>query len=137
MKLFKEIDKDGNGQIDVQELYDSYGKFFPGTPETSWEKVKLFVERVDINNNGMLEYSEFLAVSSILNNEINQKSMRDVFNQYDKDNNGYIQAADLKDMFGDTDLAEENLELMIQDYDQDGDRKISFDEFYDMITKTI
>jgi calcium-dependent protein kinase len=136
LKLFKEIDKDGNGQIEVAELYSSYGKFFPGTPEESWEKVKLFVERVDINNNGKLEYSEFLAVSSLINQEINQKVLLQVFDHYDKDNSGFIQASDLQEMFEGTDFSDEAFQHMIDDYDTDGDRKISFDEFYDMITKS-
>jgi calcium-dependent protein kinase len=136
LKLFKEIDKDGNGQIDVGELYSSYGKFFPGTPEEGWEQVKLLVEKVDINNNGKLDYSEFLAVTSLISKDLNQKMLKQVFSHYDQDGSGYIQATDLKEMFEGTDLTDEAFQLMIDDYDQDGDRKISFDEFYDMVTKS-
>jgi calcium-dependent protein kinase len=134
-KIFKEIDRDGNGQIDAEEIFISYGKFFPGTLQEVWEKIKLFVEKVDINHNGKLEYSEFLAVVSILNKEINQKMLKDVFDHYDNNHNGYITATDLKEIFENCDVDDTGeFQEMIDEYDTDGDRKISFKEFYDMIT---
>jgi calcium-dependent protein kinase len=136
MNLFKDLDKDGNGHISVSEIYAEYGKFFPGTPQESWEKVKLFVEKVDINQNGTIEYSEFLAVSSLLHKELNQNILKEVFDYYDNNGSGFIQANDLKEIFEDTDISDVNFQIMIDEFDKDGDRQISFNEFYEMITKS-
>jgi calcium-dependent protein kinase len=133
--LFNEIDENGNGHIDVGELYYNYGRFFPGTPEEAWEKVKLFVDKVDINKNGTIEYSEFLTITSLINKEVNQNLLKEVFNYYDQNGTGFIQATDLKELFEDTDLTDSNFQEMIDEYDQNADRKISFAEFYDMIVK--
>lgn len=135
LKLFKDIDKDGNGLLNVNEIFDKYGKFFPGTPEEAWKKVKQFVEKIDINNNGVIEYSEILTVSSLINKEINDSMLREVFNFYDDNGNGFIQAGDLKEIFEEMNLKEEYVQFMIDENDQDNDRRISYKEFYEMITK--
>jgi len=135
LKLFKQIDQDGNGLLEVSEIYDKYGKFFPGTPKEAWDKVKLFVERIDINNNGVIEYSEFLTISSLINKEVNYNMLKEAFDFYDTDRNGYIQASDLKEIFEDTDVKDEYLQYLIDENDSNNDRKISFQEFYEIITK--
>ena len=71
-----------------------------------------------------------------MSKDLNQKMLKQVFSHYDKDGSGEIQATDLKEMFEGTDLTDEAFQHMIDDYDQDGDRKISFEEFYDMVTKS-
>lgn len=134
-KLFKSIDRNGDGHINAQELFETYGKHFPGTSEEAWEKAKKFVDQVDINRNGTLEYSEFLVVTSQLNKEMNKKVLKEVFNFYDEDGNGYITASNLREIFEDTDLTDEKLQEMVDEIDIDGDRKISFDEFYKMLTE--
>jgi calcium-dependent protein kinase len=134
LRLFKQIDQDGNGLLEVSEIYDKYGKFFPGTPKEAWSKVKLFVERVDINNNGVIEYSEFLTISSLISKEINDNMLKEVFDFYDTNGNGYIQASDLREIFEDTDVKDDYLQYLVDENDSNNDRKISFQEFYEIMT---
>ena len=133
-KLFKEIDKDGNGYLDVSEIFEKYGKFFPGLHQEAWEKVKQFIEKVDINDNGVIEYSEFLTISSIINNEINENMLKEVFNFYDRSGNGYVTFDDLKETFEETEMTDEFYQHMVDEIDKNNDKKISFQEFCQMIT---
>ena len=59
----------------------------------------------------------------------------DVFEYFDKDGNGYLQAYDLKEIFEHTDISDENFQTMIDEIDQNGDRKISFKEFFEIVKK--
>jgi len=133
-KLFKEIDKDGNGYLDVEEIFEKYGKFFPGLHQEAWEKVKQFIEKIDINDNGVIEYSEFLTISSLINNEINENMLKEVFNFYDRNGNGYVTADDLKEIFEETDMKDEIYQYMVDEIDKNNDGKITFQEFCQMIT---
>ncbi len=137
LKLFKEIDLDGNGCITVEELYKTYGKFFPGTPEESMDKVRQFVDQIDLNKTGVIEYSEFFSILTILNEDINQKIMKEVFDYIDIDGNGYIMTSDLKTMFFNLDdtVDEESIRGMITNFDGNEDNKISFEEFFEAMTK--
>lgn len=135
IKLFKEIDYNNDGSIDIEELYLKYGKYFAGTDEEQWEKVEEFIKNVDINKSGKIEYAEFLTVASIINKEMHVKTMREIFNFYDESNNGYIDAGDLKEIFEDQNMSTEAIKKIINDFDKDGDRKISFDEFCDMFNE--
>lgn len=133
-KLFKEIDLNNDGKIDINELFQKYGKYFPGTVEEEWEEIKKFVNNLDINKSGKIEYSEFLTVSSVINKEVSKKHLQDAFDFFDYDKNGFIEANDMREIFEDTDLTDEALQQIIDEYDKNGDRKISFSEFCDVIT---
>lgn len=132
-KMFRELDVNKDGHVDIDELYNKYGTLFPGTLDEVWDKIKNFIETVDINKNGKIEYSEFLAVTSMINKEVSQKALKDVFDHYDYNKTGYISSEDLKEIFEDTNISDEEIQRMIDEVDKNGDRQISFDEFYQMI----
>ena len=135
MKLFEKTDKDKNGYIDENELFEQYGKYFPGTVEQEWEMIKTLMKSVDLNKSGKMSYSEFLIVSNKINKSMNMERMKEIFNFFDFNHNNYIEAEDLKRVFGDTSLQIVKYQVMIQEFDKNGDKKLSFQEFIDMITK--
>ncbi len=92
-----------------------------------------FFESMDIGKTGSISYSEFSTVNSIMNKELSRATLKQVFDFYDFDGNGYIEAADIKEIFEDTNIHDDQFQRFIDDYDDNGDRKISFDEFYNMI----
>lgn len=136
-KLFKEIDVNNDGKIDKEELFNKYGKHFPGTEAEQWGQVCKFVDNMDINKSGKIEFSEFLTISSIINKEMDKKQLKDAFEFFDYDKNGYIEANDLREIFEDTDMTDEILQNILDEYDDNGDRKISYNEFCDLVTKNI
>ena len=66
---------------------------------------------------------------------MNMERMKEIFNFFDFNHNNYIEAEDLKRVFGDTSLQIVKYQVMIQEFDKNGDKKLSFQEFIDMITK--
>ena len=136
-KIFQAMDVDHDGKIECEELFLKYRKFFPGTNQQQWERIKKFIQIADINNNGIIEYSEFLTVMTIMKGDFDEKILRNIFNYYDKDNTGYIEAIDIKEIFEDTDITDKQIHEMLDAVDQNGDRKISFEEFVDIINQKI
>lgn len=133
-KIFQELDKDNSGDIDTHEIYSKYKLFFPGTPEKKWKEIESLIEVADTNKNGKIDYAEFLTVIGMSNIEMNKKILRNVFDFYDDNKNGYIEASDIKEIFEDTGLSDKQIHEMLDEVDLNGDRQISFEEFYKMIT---
>jgi Ca2+-binding EF-hand superfamily protein len=133
LKLFNEIDSNGDGQIDFNEFVDKYSKYFKGTKREIYEKIIAFFDSIDIDKTGSITYSEFLTVNSVINKQLSRSTLKQVFDFYDFDGNGFIEASDIKEIFEDTNIHDDQFQSFIDDYDVNGDRKISFDEFYNMI----
>ena len=136
-KIFESIDVDHNGYIDKKELLREYKKYFPGTTIKQLTVIDNFLESADVNNNGKIDYAEFLTTMNLGNKEIGKKTLKEIFDYYDFDKNGVIEASDIKEIFEDTGISDKEVHELIDDVDIDGDRKISFEEFYNLITTSI
>lgn len=134
LKLFREIDTNNDGKLDIGEITAKYGQYFSAVPEEQHEKIEDFIERVDINKTGFIEYSEFLTVNNIVNSEMNKKMLKEVFDFFDTTKNGTIEIDDLKKLFKSSELEEEKINEMLAEFDSDSDQAVTFAEFYDKIT---
>lgn len=135
--LFSKLDKNGDGNVSVEEIYKNYRQLFPGTKKSQWKKIKKFVEHADIDKSGTIEYSEFLTIMSLTNKEQSEEVIRSIFNYFDDNRNGYIEAKDLRELFENTDVNDKEFQDMIDEVDKNGDRKISYEEFYQILTKEV
>ena len=133
-KIFESLDKDHNGAIDKSELLEQYQKFFPGTTQNQLKIINTFLESADVNNNGKIDYAEFLTTMNLGNKELGEKTLKEVFDFYDYNKNGSIEASDIKEIFEYTGLSDKEIHEMLDDVDLNGDREISFEEFYKLIT---
>ena len=133
-KAFESMDNDHNGSIECRELFLHYSKLFPGATREQWENIKKFVEASDINKDGKISYGEFLTVMTLSTNELSRKTLENVFNHFDVDHTGYIDALDLKELFEDTNLSDKEIHDMLDEIDKNEDRKISFEEFFTLMT---
>ncbi len=134
LKLFKECDINNDGRISAAELLISYGKYFPGTPDELLEKITLFIDKMDINKSGYIEYSEFLTINNLLNHNINKTILKEVFDFFDVSKNGVIQLDDLKEIFEDFNVDDDKMQAMLMEFDKNNDQEITFAEFYDILT---
>lgn len=66
------------------------------------------------------------------------ESARKAFDRYDADGDGFITAAEYKTamaQMGDWNVTESVAEVVIKSRDLDGDKKLSFDEFWGYLNK--
>ena len=133
-KIFESLDKDHNGAIDKKELLENYKKYFPGTTQRQLKVINTFIESADVNSNGKIDYAEFLTAMNLGNKELSEKTLKEVFDYYDYNKNGVIEASDIREIFEDTGLSDKEVHEMIDDVDLNEDRQLSFEEFYNLIT---
>ena len=135
-KIFESLDYDHNGCIDKKELLNNYKKYFPGTTQKQLKVINGFLDSADVNNNGKIDYAEFLTAMNLGNKELSKKTLKEVFDYYDYNKNGVIEAADIREIFEDTGLSDKEVHEMIDDVDLNEDRQLSFEEFYNLITSS-
>ena len=136
-KIFEAVDSDHNGYIDKKELMREYNKYFPGTTKKQMKIINSFLETADVDNNGKIDYAEFLTAMNLGNKELSEKTLREIFDYYDHDKNGVIEAKDIKEILEDTGLSDKEIHDLIDEIDLNDDRTLSFEEFYKLITAAI
>jgi len=104
------------------------------------ETLQETIAEIDEDGSGQIEFEEFtiLAAKFIVeeDDEDVQKELKEAFRLYDKDGQGYITTATLKQILHEIDdkLTEEDLVGIIEEVDEDGSGTVDFDEFMEMMT---
>ncbi len=83
LHVFQNLDLDGDGTLSKEELIHAYRKILGKNKEVE-EKVEMILGSLDINNNGNLDYSEFLIGTINQENFLTNKRLRSGFNMLDK-----------------------------------------------------
>jgi calcium-dependent protein kinase len=60
-KIFKALDKNGDGKLSKEEMQDGYENFFGKNMQIN--DIDLMFESVDIDKSGYIDYSEFVIAS--------------------------------------------------------------------------
>ena len=130
-KLFNQIDKNGDGKISKEELYKGLsGRYNTDNLE---KEVDLIFKNLDMDNNGYIEYEEFVRAAVSKEYFVNENVLRFAFRYFDKDNSGEIEYKEIKELFSksieDKDNVEQTLKEIIKEVDINNDGKINFKEF--------
>jgi calcium-dependent protein kinase len=138
-KLFNQIDKSGDGKISKEELYNGLvGRYKTETLETD---VDAIFKNLDMDNNGYIEYEEFVRASVSKEFFLSEKVLKFAFRYFDKDNSGEIDFNEIEEVFKqsitDKNKVHESLKKIINEVDQNGDNKIDFNEFVSIMKKMI
>lgn len=135
--IFRSFDRNNDGtltQLELNSLLRSLGL------KPSAEQLEGFIQRADTNNNGLIEFSEFVALVAPellpAKSPYTEEQLRQLFRMFDRDGNGFITAAELAHSMAKLGhaLTAEELTGMIKEADMDGDGMISFQEFAQAIT---
>jgi len=136
-KLFNLIDKNGNGKINKKELKEGLNDFKLNKDIDIDSLVNRIFDRYDGDNNGYIEYEEFVRGCIDKDKFINDDIIKMSFRYFDKDNNGEITYEEVKSMFEKNCRNNKNIENMIKniilEVDTNRDGKISYEEFFSMM----
>ena len=131
--VFNKFDKDKNGTLDVEETKNAL-KCLSGDNDTyvvqpTDEEIQIIIGSVDENNDGCLNFEEFLVLVEQIN-EIGDE-VRQQFEFFDKNGDGFIEKKELKKGLKQLNqkIEKSTIKRMIKEADVDGDGKISFQEF--------
>lgn len=86
LEVFNEIDKNKDGQIDVEEMM-SY---------LTSENAESFIRQLDLDKNGKVSFLEFFQ-ASINFEEVSDELINASFNFFDKNNDGFIDLNEVKE----------------------------------------
>lgn len=133
-KSFKKLDLNQNGSLSVDE--------FMSIPELQQNPlVRRVIDILDTDRNGEVDFQEFISgVSQFSVKGEKEKKLRFAFMIYDIDQDGFISNGELfqvlKTMVGNN-LTDKQLQEIVDKTilyaDKDGDGKISFDEFCEVV----
>jgi len=99
---------------------------------TNIDEVAQILKGVDIDYNGAINYTEFIAATLDQDKIIKEKlKLKDAFNVFDVNKDGKIDEEELKAVLESDDC--ETFKEMIRECDTDGDGKLDYNEFTKMI----
>ncbi|TIB70630.1 hypothetical protein E3Q23_04113, partial [Wallemia mellicola] len=136
-KRFMKLDRDGSGSIDKDE--------FLQIPQVANNPLAhRMIAIFDEDGGGTVDFQEFVGgLSAFSNRGGRDEKLKFAFKVYDMDRDGYISNGELyivlKMMVGNN-LRDQQLQQIvdktIMEGDKDGDGRLSFDEFADMVSAT-
>jgi len=98
------------------------------------------IAEVDDDGSGQIEFAEFCTLAARFlveeDAEAMQQELKEAFRLYDKEGNGYITTAVLREILKELDdkITNEDLDMMIEEIDSDGSGTVDFDEFMEVMT---
>ena len=128
--IFKAFDKNNDGELSREELIQGYTQMY-GSYERAVSEVTKILAKIDANNSGSIDYSEFMMATMDLSNLLTTEKLQAAFNMFDQDGSGSITIDEIIAVLGGNKTKREKLEWkkIIQDIDTDGNGEICFQEF--------
>jgi len=129
-QAFRYIDKDGDGNLDVEEIRKVLKKY--GEQEASADEI---FEAIDRDASGSLNLAEFTAVSLGPHEYCNLETLWHTFNRFDKDGNGNFDLAEIMtvvrevEFVADGEVLEKEVEVIAKDIKM----PVDFDTFVQII----
>ncbi|KAL1417041.1 hypothetical protein MTO96_027243 [Rhipicephalus appendiculatus] len=129
-EAFTLYDKDGSGSIRASDL---------GTVMRSlgYQPTEAQVAEI-VGSRETIDFPEFLTIMAkeeIRSNDVDEE-IREAFKVFDRNGDGFVSAAELRHVMttmGEK-LTHEEVDEMIREADQDGDGRINYEEFVNMVT---
>ena len=134
-EAFDIFDVDRSGAISVQELLNAMRSLGFDTKNPA---IFQMIADMDEDGNGEIEFEEFLDMMTARISDRNTKEdLERVFKLFDDKRTGQITVENLRRVAKELgeDIPEEELKEIILRADLDGDGRLSFDDFYAVITK--
>ncbi|KAH3745395.1 calmodulin D [Pelomyxa schiedti] len=132
-EAFSLFDRDGDGNITSAELGTVMRSLGQNPTDAELQQM---IRDVDANGNNQIDFTEFLTMmSKKMKDEDSEDEIREAFKVFDKDNNGFISAAELRHVMTNLGekLSEAECDEMIKEADVDGDGQINYEEFVKMM----
>ena len=129
------MDVNKDGEISKEELIKCLEISYPY--QEAVERANNIFKEIDFNNDGSINFSEFLTVNYKKDKLLSEETVEKTFQLFDIDGNGYITLDELKESMPIEITSKLEWRELIEEVDKDGDNQISYDEFKEMMEKLI
>ena len=101
-------------------------------------EVEMIFEKLDFNQNGSIDYTEFMIANIDKDRLLQEDLLNDAFKLFDIDGSGSISVEELKKVLGaNSAIEEEEWEEILAEVDDDGNGEIEFNEFKAVMYKLL
>ncbi|CAG9328081.1 unnamed protein product [Blepharisma stoltei] len=134
-KIFVALDKNGDGKLSINEL--KHGFMVRGL--LSIFNVDEILEHCDSNENGYIDYNEFLTAALNWKKALSQERLETAFRAYDKDKNGKISVDEIKEFLGESskEVSDGIWQQIFKQADLNNDGVLDLEEFKVVMLKHI
>jgi calcium-dependent protein kinase len=133
--LFKMLDENGDGRLSREELIKGMSEILP--PTQAKAEVDKMMAEIDVDNNGFVEYEEFLKCSINKDMLLSEENLKMAFNLFDKDRSGKISANEIKQVLGhaasNKGIPDVFWKQVLGEIDDNNDGEVSYSEFKKMM----
>ncbi|XP_057956998.1 calmodulin-like protein 7 [Malania oleifera] len=134
-RVFQMFDRNGDGRITKKELNDSLEKLGIFIPDKDLSQM---IDKIDVNGDGCVDMDEFGELyMSLMDERDEEEDMREAFNVFDQNGDGFITVDELRSVLSSLGLKQgrtlEDCKKMIMKVDVDGDGRVNFKEFKQMM----
>ncbi|XP_012478447.2 calmodulin-like protein 3 [Gossypium raimondii] len=134
-KVFQMFDKNGDGRISKEELNDSLKKLGIFIPD---DELTQMIKKIDVNGDNYVDIEEFRELyQSFMNDKDEEEDILEAFKVFDQNGDGYISVDELMSILASLGLKQgktiEDCKKMIMKVDVDGDGRVNFLEFKQMM----
>ena len=138
-KIFLTYDENLDGKITKKEMLNVFKNILKMKNKVD-DEVDTIFKKLDNDNNGYIEYEEFVRASINKDIFVKEEILQFAFKFFDRDNSGEITIDELKAVFcvgKDSEISEKVLAGILDKIDTDGNKEISYEEFKNMMYKII
>mmetsp|Transcript_14022 Transcript_14022/g.14048 ORF Transcript_14022/g.14048 Transcript_14022/m.14048 type:complete len:148 (+) Transcript_14022:1055-1498(+) len=129
---FNAMDTNGDGVISRQELYNQLKTSM--TENEAHMEADRIMRLVDSNNNGVIDYTEFLRATVEKRKMLTKENLNKAFVMFDKDESGVIEINELKEwLVGDAHIDENIIKELMKEFDKNSDGCIDLSEFEELV----
>jgi calcium-dependent protein kinase len=136
-KLFNKFDFSQDGQINKQELLKGFRQVFGINDESLEEDIDKIFKNIDSDNNGVIEFEEFLRAAVDKEKLLTDDILKFAFRYFDKDGSGEITPTEMASVFfpgqDDNPEIQKQVQFIVNQLDENGDGRISYNEFSNMM----
>lgn len=133
LKTFEELDLNHDGSLSKEEIKLAFQKRGASFEE---ELPQGIFDRLDIDSNNRIDFSEFLLATVNYKLQIHKKELKQIFDIIDTDHSGQLSLEELRQFFNIQGKEnEEKLKKLIENIDTNHDGMISFEEFSEAMSE--
>lgn len=132
-KIFKVLDKNGDGRISRDELRESYKEVGMLISE---EEIIELLKTLDGDGNGYIEYEEFIRATIDKKKLFTEVNLKLAFELFDLDKNGTICCDEIRKIIG-KNLNDKVMSELLEEINKKNTEEISFEEFKKLIKSSV
>ncbi|CDW86127.1 protein kinase domain containing protein [Stylonychia lemnae] len=132
-EIYFAFDSNNDGIIDQKELELALLAHYDGNSDLAHIKTMEFLEKLDLNENGDIEYSEFMITSIESQQIMHGDIIQEMFEVFDLNQSGEISSVELRKVLGNNlrkgEIEDNEWDEIVNEIDSNGNGYITFEDF--------